>query len=53
MTLALLLLIGLLALLLAPAGRRCGVGVNDLSRWRQYGGTLDRPPPPPAIGIPR
>lgn len=20
---------------------------NDLSRWREFGGTLDRPPPPP------
>lgn len=23
-------------------------GRNDLSRWKQFGGTLDRPPPPPA-----
>jgi hypothetical protein len=22
-------------------------GVNDLSRWKQFGGQLDRPAPPP------
>lgn len=24
-------------------------GWNDLSRWKQFGGTLDRPPPPAPI----
>jgi hypothetical protein len=37
-----LLVLGLIA---APA-RRSGCGVNDLRRWKQYGGTLQRPAPP-------
>jgi hypothetical protein len=44
MTESLLALIFVLALLFAP--RRHGCGVNDLSRWKQYCGTLDRPRPP-------
>lgn len=27
-------------------GRRHGHGVNDLGRWKQFGGTLERPAPP-------
>ena len=38
------LLVLVVALLAAP--RRRGHGVNDLKRWKQYGGTLERPPPP-------
>lgn len=26
--------------------RRTGCRVNDLRRWKKYGGTLDRPRPP-------
>jgi hypothetical protein len=44
MTESLVALIFVLALLLAL--RRRGCGVNDLSRWKQYGGTLERPGPP-------
>lgn len=42
------LVIALVAIALnaaAPRSRR-GCGINDLSRWEQFGGTLKRPPPP-------
>lgn len=35
-----------IALLSSRVARDAGRGVNDLSRWKQYGGTLERPSPP-------
>lgn len=40
-----LILLALAALVFVPAQRR-KCGVNDLSRWKQYGGHLERPAPP-------
>lgn len=35
-----------LAIVCVPR-RGGGCRVNDLSRWKAFGGHLDRPPPPP------
>lgn len=37
----------LIALVRSPSRHRRGYGVNDLSQWEAFGGTLKRPPPPP------
>jgi hypothetical protein len=42
----LIVLIVILSLVSTFRPHRRGCGVNDLSRWKQYGGTLERPGPP-------
>jgi hypothetical protein len=42
-----LILVFVLVLLLSSSSRGgSGCGINDLSRWEAFGGTLKRPPPP-------
>lgn len=49
MTPAAIFVILFVALLLSAScnRRRRGCRVNDLSRWKQFGGHLERPAPPP------
>jgi hypothetical protein len=42
---AVLALVAFMALMMVPQRRR-GCIINDLSRWKQYGGKLDRPKEP-------
>lgn len=41
----LLVALSIVALFAFPPRRR-GCRINDLSRWKQFGGTLERPGPP-------
>jgi hypothetical protein len=48
----LIVLIVILSLMSIFTPRRRGCGVNDLSRWKQYGGTLERPDSPGRTNAP-